>query len=45
MDIIYDILETILPFQFIQYNFMKNALIAILLISPLFAIMRNNDSK
>jgi len=45
MELIYNILETIVPFQFIQYDFMKNAIIALILISPLFAILRYNDSK
>lgn len=39
MEVIYSILETILPFEFIDYTFMKNALIAIVLISPIFAIL------
>ena len=39
METIYNILETIIPFSFIEYDFMKNALIAILLISPVFAIL------
>lgn len=39
MEIIYNILETILPFEFIQYTFMKNAFLAILLVSPIFAII------
>ena len=39
MEVIYNILETILPFDFITYDFMKNALIAIVLLSPLFAIL------
>ena len=39
MDIIYNILETILPFEFMQYAFMKNAFLAILLVSPIFAIL------
>lgn len=39
MEIIYSILETILPFEFMEYAFMKNALIAIILISPIFAIL------
>ena len=38
MEVIYNILETLLPFDFITYDFMKNALIAIILLSPLFAI-------
>ena len=39
MEVIYSILETILPFEFMEYAFMKNAFIAILLISPIFAIL------
>lgn len=39
MDIIYNILETLLPFDFMQYTFMKNAFIAILLVSPIFAML------
>ena len=39
MDIIYAVLEFILPFEFIDYTFMKNALLAILLITPIFAIL------
>ena len=39
MDVIYSILETILPFEFMQYAFMKNAFLAILLVSPIFAIL------
>ena len=39
MEVMYSILETILPFEFINYTFMKNALIAIILVSPIFAIL------
>ena len=39
MEAIYSILETILPFEFIDYTFMKNAFLAIILISPIFAIL------
>ena len=39
MEIVYSVLETILPFEFINYAFMKNALIAIILVSPIFAIL------
>ena len=39
MEAIYSILEAILPFEFIDYAFMKNALIAIILVSPIFAIL------
>ncbi len=39
MEAIYGILEAILPFEFIEYAFMKNALIAIILVTPIFAIL------
>ena len=39
MDIIYNIIENVLPFSFMKYNFMKNPFIAIILISPLFAML------
>ena len=39
MEVIYNILETIIPFEFIDYTFMKNSLLAILFISPIFAIL------
>lgn len=38
MQAIYYILENIIPFEWITFNFMKNALIAILLISPLLGL-------
>lgn len=45
MEAIYGVMESILPFEFVQYDFMKNAIIAILLLCPIFAILRNNDCK
>lgn len=39
MEAIYSVLETLLPFDFIQYTFMKNALIAIILVTPIFAVL------
>lgn len=39
MSILYDILENIVPFQWISYDFMKNAFLAVLIITPLFAIL------
>lgn len=39
MEAIYSILETIIPFEFINYTFMKNALLAIVLVTPVFAIL------
>lgn len=43
METIYGIMESILPFEFIKYDFMKNAIIAVILLCPIFAILRNND--
>ena len=39
MGVIYNILEALIPFEFIDYAFMKNALIAIILVTPVFAIL------
>lgn len=38
MDTIYNFLD-LLPFEFINYTFMKNALVAIILSSPIFALL------
>lgn len=35
----YEIMEALLPFSWIKYEFMKNALIAIIIITPLFGIL------
>ena len=39
MNQIYSILSTILPFDWLNYDFMKNAFLAVLLITPIFAIL------
>lgn len=39
MDTLYDIMEKLLPFSWMEYNFMKNALLAILIITPLFGVL------
>jgi len=39
METIYKILDATLPFQWIGYDFMKNAFLAILIITPLFGIL------
>ena len=39
MGVIDSVLEIILPFEFMNYEFMKNALIALILIAPIFAIL------
>lgn len=39
MEAIYSVLEWLIPFEFIDYTFMKNALLAVILITPVFAIL------
>lgn len=39
MDIIYSVMENLLPFSWMEFTFMKNAFLAILLISPLFGLV------
>jgi len=39
MNTVYKIIESILPFSWTEYNFMKNALLAIIIISPMFGSM------
>lgn len=39
MSHIYKILDLVLPFQWIGFDFMKNAFLAVLLITPIFAIL------
>lgn len=39
MEIIYNLMEKTLPYSWMDYNFMKNALLAILIITPLFGIL------
>jgi zinc transport system permease protein len=39
MSQIYSLLDIILPFQWLSYDFMKNAFLAILLITPIFGIL------
>ncbi len=36
---LYDIMEAILPFSWAEYDFMKNALLAVLIITPLFGVL------
>lgn len=36
---LYEIMEKLLPFSWVEYNFMKNALLAIIIITPLFGIL------
>ena len=39
LDSLYGLIDILLPFQWVQYDFMKNALIAVLLVTPLFGIL------
>lgn len=39
MHAVYDFLDIIIPFGFISYTFMKNALLAVILASPIFALL------
>lgn len=39
MQFIYKIIETLLPFSWVEYDFMKNALLAIFIITPLFGLL------
>lgn len=39
METIYRFLETVLPFSWIQYDFMKNAFLAVLILTPLFGML------
>ena len=39
IEILHKIIESILPFAWIKYDFMKNALLAVMLVTPIFAII------
>jgi zinc transport system permease protein len=39
IEILYKIIETALPFSWVKYVFMKNALIAVVLVTPVFALI------
>ena len=39
MELIYNLMESLLPVQFMNYDFMKNALLAMLIITPLFGLL------
>ena len=39
METLYAVMETLLPFEWLSYTFMKNALLALLLITPLFGLL------
>ena len=39
MDTVYHVIDALLPFEFLHYSFMKNALIAMLLLTPLLSLL------
>ncbi len=39
MDIAYSVLEWLLPFEWLDHGFMKNAFLAVLLVTPLFGLL------
>ncbi len=39
MNAVYDMMDALLPFDFLSFQFMKNALLAILLLTPLLGLM------
>lgn len=39
IDYIYALIDVVLPFEWVSYTFMKNALLAILLVTPLFGLL------
>lgn len=39
MEVIYNVMENLLPFAWAQYDFMKNAVLAVLLITPLLGML------
>lgn len=39
MELIYRVIDTLLPFEWTEFNFMKNAFVAVLLITPLFGLV------
>lgn len=39
MTLVYEWMETLFPYDFMSYDFMKNALLAILIMTPLFGIL------
>ena len=39
LDFIYNLMDTLLPFHWLSYTFMKNALLAVLIVTPLFGFL------
>jgi len=39
MEVVYSVMETIFPFEFMTYDFIKNSFLAIVIIAPLFGLL------
>ena len=39
MSAVYSVIDTLLPFEWTEFGYMKNALLAILIITPLFGLV------
>ena len=39
MSLWYSIIDFLFPFEWVQYDFMKNALLGVLLVTPMFGIL------
>ncbi|MEF2795270.1 MAG: metal ABC transporter permease, partial [Hydrogeniiclostridium sp.] len=39
MEILYSVIDALLPFEWTEFHFMKNAFVAVLLITPLFGLV------
>ena len=39
MNKIYEIMEILIPFSWMDYNFMKNAFLGMIIITPLFGVL------
>ena len=39
MEILYSVIDALLPFEWTEFQFMKNAFVAVLLITPLFGLV------
>jgi zinc transport system permease protein len=45
MEWFYRLVDTLLPFQWTEFGYMKNALLAIILITPLFGLVGDDDCQ
>ena len=42
MNAVYNVIDFLLPFEWTEFQFMKNALLAVLLITPLFGLVASH---